>query len=72
MDDQTCHLMRWRPVIIRRWGHNFSRTIDDSHPDLDDRFNKKLEFESRRPDGLINWVGKQTKILSCSVINMAE
>ena len=34
--------------------------------------NKKLEFESRRPDGLINWVSKQTKLLPVQVINMAE
>ena len=34
--------------------------------------NKKLEYESRRPEGLLNWVAKQTKLLSYSLCNMAE
>ena len=34
--------------------------------------NRLLEFDGRRPDGLINWVGKQTKIISASVCKMAE
>uniref|UniRef100_A0A6M3JI71 Putative methyltransferase n=1 Tax=viral metagenome TaxID=1070528 RepID=A0A6M3JI71_9ZZZZ len=34
--------------------------------------NSKLEFESRRPDGLLNWISKQTKVLSAQIIKMAE
>jgi FkbM family methyltransferase len=34
--------------------------------------NKKLEFESRRADGLLNWVARQTKLLSYSLCRMAE
>jgi FkbM family methyltransferase len=46
-----------------------------SHVDylvMEVHINKKLEFESRRQDGLINWVAKQTKLLSYSLCKMAE
>jgi hypothetical protein len=38
MEDQKWQVKVWQPVIIMRWGHNSSETIEDSHPDLDDRF----------------------------------
>jgi FkbM family methyltransferase len=34
--------------------------------------NRRLDFESRRVDGLINWVAKQTKILHIEICGMAE
>ena len=34
--------------------------------------NRKLEFESRRMDGLVNWVSNQTKMLFFEAVTMAE
>lgn len=34
--------------------------------------NTKLEFDCRRPDGLINWVGKRTKLINATLCKMAE
>lgn len=34
--------------------------------------NRKLDFESRRVDGLVNWVAKRTKILHIQICGMAE
>jgi FkbM family methyltransferase len=35
-------------------------------------FNKRLEFEGRRPDGLINWVAGQTELIHYEFCQMAE
>ena len=34
--------------------------------------NRKLDFESRRVDGLINWVAKRTRIIHVEICGMAE
>lgn len=34
--------------------------------------NHKLDYESRRADGLVNWIVKQTKILQIEICKMAE
>jgi len=34
--------------------------------------NRKLEFESRRADGLRTWVSNQTNLIHCDIIRMAE
>ncbi len=35
-------------------------------------FNNKLDFQSRRPDGLIVWLTNQTKLIHADVCRMAE
>lgn len=34
--------------------------------------NRKLDFESRRADGLVNWVSTKTKVISATICQMCE
>jgi FkbM family methyltransferase len=35
-------------------------------------YNQKLDFDSRRPDGLVNWLSNRTKLLKYELCKMAE
>lgn len=35
-------------------------------------FNARLDYQARRPDGLRNWLSRQTKLISVEFCNMAE